>query len=504
LVGLGAVVASLGVGLGVGLGPAWAEGDARFRLERLQVPGRVLGVHAEDLTGDKRRDLVVAFATGRPPSVARRLAVFIDHGSGFGLEPDQVLSVPETATFVDVGELGPGQVGILVGEAHAISAFRPAPEGKGFTPSLAPLVKVTGLLAQPEPRELPFFDLLRDWDGDGKPELLVPLPEGVAVFTRSDAGWARAGTLHLEPQADYTVRAQAYEPRLRSFAVRAIFSVPDLVTGDYDGDGHLDLFAVSDDVVSIHRGGPFPTVFSPQSVARHALGARSGGDLSTGPHVHTTVRDLDGDGVADLVVNKVAGGLGQMRAQTVFFYGRKGGGYDPPAQILSREGYAGALAFADLDGDRKPELVMPHVDVGLAEMARVVLSKKMAVGWEVRKNLGHRQFSTSPEAVKDIDFPVDYSQLADIDGPYPSVEGDFNGDGRFDFVAGHGPDAYAIWLGGGKTLLEESPRAIVHVPSSRHYFATDLDGDKRADLVVFYPGRPAGVVHVLRNTGQGW
>ena len=35
----------------------------------------------------------------------------------------------------------------------------------------------------------------------------------------------------------------------------------------------------------------------------------------------------------DLAVNKVAGGLGQMKAQTGFYYGRRGGGFDPPAQV---------------------------------------------------------------------------------------------------------------------------------------------------------------------------
>jgi hypothetical protein len=148
---------------------------------------------------------------------------------------------------------------------------------------------------------------------------------------------------------------------------------------------------------------------------------------------------------------------------------------------------------------------MPHVAVGLAEMARVLLSKRMTVGWEARRNLG-RQFSVVPETVKDVDFPVDYSFLADIDGPYPSVTADFNGDGKPDFVASLGLDAMAVWLGGGKSLIADSPKAILRVTPSRHYFVTDLENDKRADLVVFYRSKEAlvGTVVVGRNTGRGW
>jgi hypothetical protein len=194
-----------------------------------------------------------------------------------------------------------------------------------------------------------------------------------------------------------------------------------------------------------------------------------------------------------------------MRAATAFHYGRRGGGFGPPAQVIEREGYAGALAFADLDGDGKPDLVSPHADVGLGAMARVLLSKRMSVGFEVRKNRG-REFSPQPDTVRDIDFAVDYSVVADLEGAYPSVAGDFNGDGKADFIGQYGKDALGVWLGGGKSLLAADPKAVVRIPPSRYFFVTDLDGDRHADAVVFYRWQAelGGVILVLRNTRQGW
>jgi len=85
------------------------------------------------------------------------------------------------------------------------------------------------------------------------------------------------------------------------------------------------------------------------------------------------------------------------------------------------------------------------------------------------------------------------------------VSGDFDGDGKHDFVSAQG-DAYGVWLGGGKDLVAESPKALVKVTPSRFYQIVDLDGDKKSDLVVFYRVREglAQSVVVLRNTGRGW
>jgi hypothetical protein len=464
-------------------------------------------VRAEDLNGDGKRDLMVVFGVGRPPALGKRIAIFFDHGRAYRGEPDQVIDPPRGAAFVDVGDVdGDGKRALIFADGRGLTAQRlEAPAHVRFEAQARPLVKATGLLALPDDEDLPIYDVARDWDGDGKDEILLPLVEGTAVFQRgADGAWTRTALLRLGPRAKYLVRSELYEPRARNFAVQVSYVLPELTVADYDGDGHPDLFAVVEDVLSVYKGGG-PTVFAPVPMARHYLGVRTEAELQKGAHVHTTVRDLDRDGVADLIVNKIAGGLGQMRAQTGIYHGKKGGGYDPPAQVLARDGYSGAISLADLDGDGKPELVMPHVDVGLGEMARALLAKKMLVGWEARRNQG-RKFSVDPQTVKEIDLAVDTSQLADVEGMFPSVDGDFNGDGKADFISANGADQLGVWLGGGPSLIAEHPRALVHVAPTRFYQVVDLDGDKRADVVLFYRGRDglSSSVVVLRNTGNGW
>src|SRR5207247_579919 len=109
------------------------------------------------------------------------------------------------------------------------------------------------------------------WDGDGKEELLLPMIDTTAVFARTPTGWSRVADLKLRPFADYAVRSELYEPRLRNFAVRATFTLPELTTADFDGDGKPDLCAVAEDLLQVHKGGG-PSVFSPVPMARISPG----------------------------------------------------------------------------------------------------------------------------------------------------------------------------------------------------------------------------------------
>src|SRR4051812_37551640 len=83
---------------------AWADAAA-LQVERLRVPGRVLGVHAEDANGDGKRDLFVTVGLGAPPQMSRRVAVFFARGAQYSADPDQLLLVPNVASFVDLGDV---------------------------------------------------------------------------------------------------------------------------------------------------------------------------------------------------------------------------------------------------------------------------------------------------------------------------------------------------------------------------------------------------------------
>ncbi len=474
----------------------------QFAIDELRVPGRLTAVHAEDVDGDGRRDLLALFSVGAPPRIERRVALFLNHRDRFSPVPDRIVTAPRDAAFVDLADVdGDHHLELLFGSARGLAYL-----GGSWDGSMHELADLPGLALLPDEEQLVFLDVARDWNGDGRDEILLPLVDRIAMLARgADGGWTRIGDLQLPPRASYSVRADSYDPRARNYWLRAVLTVPELRLGDFDGDGRADLFALTEDSVTVYRGGG--ALFEPAPALVLPLRTRSEAEVDRNSAVvQITVRDLDGDGVADLAVNKVTGGISAMEGRTAFYYGRRGGGYGEPRQLLAQAGFAGSLLFGDLDGDGLPELVLPHAAVGFAEAVRVMVARKLAMGFAVRRNLGAKGFADRPSIDLSIDLAVDYSGFAELGSPFPTLDGDFNGDGRPDLLGPHGTDALAVWLGGGKSLLAEYPKAIVHVPLSRSLQVVDLDGDRRADVVMFQRHRAdrQGSITVLRNTGRGW
>lgn len=482
----------------------------QFHVERMHVPGRILSVHPQDLDGNGRRDIIVIWVSGNPGATKRHIALFfdrVDRGNGFHESPDQDIAVPTGASFLSVADLdSDGKRELVLGNSHGLSALAFDAQGNYGAPR--PFATVEGVVLPPDEESLPYLDVARDWGGDGRIEFLLPLLEGIAVVTRgADGRWSMTSELELPPRPGYLVRDDLYEPRARNFSLRIALTVPEMTLGDFDGDGRRDLIAVVDDLVTVFRGEPKGGLFAVMPIARIHLGVRTSAEAARGNAlVQVSVLDFDGDGIVDLMVNKVVGGLQSMHAQTGFYLGRKGGGFDRPLQVMARDGFAGSLSFADVDGDRRPDLIMPYTHIGFAEAARILLTRRLSVGFEVHRNLGPKGFNTNADVVRPVDFPVDYSAGAEIDAPLPTLDGDFNGDGVVDFAAGKPPDTLGVWLGGGKQLVAEYPKALVHVPSSRYWQVLDLDGDRYSDILLFYRHRPAleGQLAVLRNTRRGW
>jgi hypothetical protein len=492
-------------GIAVAAPPPVYPEPAQFTTERMRVPGRLLTVHAEDLDADGRRDLIAIFVQGAPPSTLRKIAIFYDHKSGFRAEPDQILAAPQGASFLDVADVdGDAKKELLFGDSRGIGFFVLGPTGFAETKRL---VAIEGLALLADDDDLPYFAVARAWGGDGKIQIFLPTVDRIAVITRgSDGTWSRTGELRLPPRASYAARSDSYEPRARNYMMRVALTVPELSLADWDGDGINDLVAVIDDTVTVFRGQAGGS-FAATAAAKIHLGARTEAEAARGnASVQVSVLDLNGDGVADLAVNKVVGGLGSMHAQTGVYLGKKGGGYDRANQVLSRDGFAGALLFADLDGDKRPELIVCHTEISFADTVRIVLTKHLALNFGVYRNHGDKGFSQNADAERRLDYLVDYTAGAELDGPFPSLDGDFNGDGRPDFVGPKEPGTLGVWLGGPKALIDEYPKALVHLPLSRYLQVVDLDGDKRADVVLFYryAADHQGQIVVLRNTGRGW
>ena len=167
------------------------------------------------------------------------------------------------------------------------------------------LAAVISSFKPPRTDEIPHVDITRDVNGDGRDDLVVPGADGFLVFIQSEDG-SFADPVEVGPPAVldriYGADGYRYDPwsqaRIHKF--------------DYNGDDRVDLVFWNQDRFEAHlqdeRG-----MFTAEPVTFETGAAFDSDDLSylstgdmTGRVLHT-ISDLNGDGVADLVVFSLDG-----------------------------------------------------------------------------------------------------------------------------------------------------------------------------------------------------
>lgn len=234
---------------------------------------------------------------------------------------------------------------------------------------------------------------LADLDGDGDLDLLV----GNRIDTVADTAGTIAWFENTGSATSPSFRHRGMLPMQREFHYAP-------TVADLDGDGLPDLLLGNwRDRVQFWRNTG--TRSAPQwTLADSALVV-----LTRGSNSAPALVDIDGDGDLDLFVGEASGQLN--------FYRNTGSRSAPVFSLVSDVfqsldvGRRSTLAFADLNGDGKPDLLLGSEDGGV----------------QVWSNVGD---ATGPRFVRDStsDIPT---------GPYSSVTvGDVNGDGILDVIVG--------------------------------------------------------------------
>lgn len=285
-----------------------------------------------------------------------------------------------------------------------------------------------------------------------------PLP---LLSSLACSGWAAARSLGLGLALTCfvgTVPARAQVDFAPAVNVATVSFSQDLVTGDFDGDGDLDLGTVGSSqlqVLTNTGNGSFASagVFA---VGSYAVGA--------------TVGDLDGDGDLDIAVVTSRGYL-SGRDQAVVLLGNGDGTFAAPA--TDRVGASPfEITSADFDGDR--DLDLATVNFG-SQNVSVLPNRGDGTFGRVRN------FATASAAPRAI------------------AAGDLDGDSDVDLVVGDNYDSAIVlvnngrgrFANGGTFAVGDFPEAVA---------VGDLDGDGDLDLATANIG--SDDVSVLLNNGN--
>jgi hypothetical protein len=522
---LGSVVVAAGVG-----GASPAESIA-LHYHPLELPGAPAAIVPVDLDGDGVRDLAVAVAYTRWEEIGITEASEMDEVDGLvevmtvvpalfdrrelwafrgrpgggwepfgpplplGTEVLALLAGPPGMPLLALTDDGVSAVRLIGGASESVPAVR-------LEPAIAdpPVFAGSGAL-------IGELGLVHDLDGNGRSDLLLPADDGLAVYLAGEDGLRAWAASRVELPADATERQE-----------RLVRHYPLPKVEDVDGDGRPDLVTIDHRKgwerfwVAANRGGGR---FAPAIELSAAPAARDGG----APEI-VYFGDLDGDGVAEYaraedLGEDDAGVRTEIREAKMppfrwrlYRSGPSLAMTPAPYQSFRAVGYAEGGdegedgirlpgGFRDLDGDGRSDLVTLTLDFSVLQAMRILATRSISIGLDFHVWCQRPDGGFAP--VEGLDLSGKFRlRLDDLEiGRLPQLGGDFDGDGRADFVQLGRGRSVTVHLGRPGCRYPPRPDVTLRLAAEPKDLGlvrvTDLDGDGRSDLAIVQPqgGDPA-------------
>lgn len=477
-----------------------AEAKARFSKVELAVPGQIFWIDWGDLDGDGLVDLVVGYGRGIGPEAQRYLAVFFRGPAGFAREPDLKFGAPPSTAIYDLGDALPGGADEIVYMSRFGVYAQSLAGRKAQNP--VQILRARTVIGSPEEEDLVRWDFLRSMGNGEAPVLIIPDGSGIDLYRRDEAGaWKRWSKIDASDYSFYDAESTVYKPGRRGgagsrpFSIRVTTVIPTLTFIDQTGDAKLDLVTSYQDRAAVYVQRPDGTITSSPTYSRWFELLTPEEQSTHDSEMTMDVGDLDGDGVADLSLGKIGGGLTNLKSETRIYLGKRGGGFAAsPAQVFKEPGFATLSGFHDLDGDGKLEMVHPYTEVTVLGMSRVLLSSKLTLDLRFRRRNGPKVFDEKPVQTLEMVFGLDYATGAALRGAPPIFGHDFDGDGKKDALISAGAEAIELHRGifSGEVMFDEDATLKLSAPVSRETYAVPVrtGPGSMVDVLVSYVDHP--------------
>jgi hypothetical protein len=501
------------------LTPAASKQKLELHYSGLELPAAPSVMLPADLNGDGLQDLVLVLAysewdrimvdeQSRMEGIDHMVTVMtvvptlFDHrelhvylGQPGGGYTQGVRPLTLDLSVLSVGA-GPGDIPVILLTDEGISQLTLEQDEQGqflATEHLLqrqPVIAYSGALVP---------DLLQvlDVNGDGSEDLLFPALEGIAVYLTTDAG------LSNSPSAIVPISSVT---SLRNDRMSRFYPLPEI--RDVNGDDLPDLLVPDPDLawdrfsVYFNQGSG---TFSPATVPHEE-------SLDDQPRV-IHFGDLDGDGSAEYITQEdievpgdgIRAGMKEAkrppRRYRLYHQDANQGIAPEPYHQFDAKGYALDTAgeediivpggLQDLDGDGRQDLVTLTLDFSLFQLVRILTTQSLKLGMDfhVWCQDGEGQFNRVEGLDLSGKFKISLTNFRL--GQLSQFAGDFDGDGRIDFLQiGRGRNV-TIHRGQEGCYYAASPDLVIKMVEPPENLTLvrvmDINADGLSDLVIVQP-----------------
>ena len=418
---------------------------------------------------------------------------------------------PEVS-FVDVANID-GRDRLIAYEPGRLNWFDPE------SATERELVAVTANSDPPRRGEIPHVDVTRDVNGDERDDLVVPDVDGFWVFIQlSDGAFADPVQIGLSTDMSRIYGADGY--RYDPWSQSRVHEV------DYNRDGLSDLVFWNEDHFEVHlqdEHGLFESVpvtfttdvsfdsddlgslVAPEGVRSRRKDHGASGAM-TGRVLHS-LTDINGDGVADLVVFSLKGGSSRFLGQTSELWSMQSTyevhsgapmhdrtlfASDIGAAIHS-DGIPFGLEPHDFDHDGQVDVMFTIINPGIFKTIGMLVSALLTQSVSMDLHFYRMAGDTYPDKPS-VTRKIRTTSLGESGekaaAHFPAVLiGDVNGDGRLDLLMQRGRDELRVFLGVPRPDLfaQRAQKVAVVMPNEEYTWLVDLNEDDKQDLFLHYP-----------------